>query len=300
MGKASYSKSKSTQSQKGFGSSSATLKDRARLDPYARAQSGLHAGLDASTNIFNNALAANPFPEQQVVPFAPQTEQAFDYLTNAAGSANPVVQAAASANTSIANGTNPFLQNIGQDNPYQRELFNQHAGDLAANLRTQFAGGGMAGGANHAQAYGNSLARFAADYGANTYAQNQQNQLAAVNLQTQAAAQAGAIGQAQGIPAQFLAQIGSAQEERSQSEIDRDIQENFYLADRGLNVYNQFLPTQAQIAQAFGENQMSRDTTATENYKGSGTSRGSQFGLNIGGSGGLAPDGITKLWSLGR
>lgn len=256
---------------------------------YAPGVGALDQALAGTRAIYSNSGANQYFPGQLVVPFAQQSLGGLSALGDAARTASPVVQAAAAANQGITSGNNRFLRNIGEGNPYQQQIYDRGAENLSQRVANEFASSGFAGGTGHARELSRGLADYGANLGARFYDTNQRNQLAAAGLQSQAAAQAGGIAAAQGVPAQHLLTAGAARERRGQQEIDAEVMRH---------LYNQQTPWQRALemgqlgiaaGQAFGGQRVAEDSRQRRmidllrrfSERGQGKGTASNFGLSL-------------------
>ena len=241
--------------------------------PYGPAQVGIDHALNSSRSIYDETLGTEYFPGQKVTPFAPQTMAGLDSVDNAVKFANPIVTAAGNTNTGIANGTNANLARVAPGNPFSNSEYQRGADRIGDQFKMQFAGTGMTGQSRHQKAYGESLADYTANFGHQRYDTDQANLLRKVGLQSQAAAQAPALADAQFIPARAQVEAGQVREAKGQAIIDADIQAHQYNNDRKMQVLQQYLASLGPVGEAF--------KTTTGNMAGSqrGTSRTTEVGI---------------------
>ena len=234
-----------------------------QLSSYDPARPSIDSILGKAGSIFDQAVGSQYGPANLITPFAKQTNQAFDSYGAAAKSANPVVQSAASANQSLTDGSNKFLQGIGASNPFDSQIYNQGAERVSDRLKGEFGGGNMVGGSRHQNALGQGLGYYTADYAR----QQQQLALQAAGIQNNAANSAGGVARNLGIPGAILEGVGGAVEKKRQDRIDSEVQRTQYQNDRGLNVLNSLLPALTQTGATFGKQQSNQNTQVNELQK---------------------------------
>ena len=253
-----YADNNSTRNTSSNSSSTGTN----QLSSYDPARPSIDSILGKAGSIFDQAVGSQYGPENLITPFTKQTNQAFDSYGAAAKSANPVVQSAASANQSLTDGSNKFLQGIGASNPFDSQIYNQGAERLTDRVKNEFSGN-MVGGSRYQNALGQGLGYYTADYAR----QQQQLALQAAGIQNNAANSAGGVARNLGIPGAILEGVGGAIENKRQSEIDSEVKRQQYSNDRGLNVLNSLLPTLTQTGAAFGQQKSNQNTQANELQK---------------------------------
>ena len=233
-----------------------------QLDAYGPFRAIIDSIAGRAGSIFDQSAASQYGPQNLVVPFAKQSKQAHDSYGAAAKSANPVVQSAASANQSLTDGSNKFLQGIGASNPFDSQIYNQGAERLTDRVKNEF-NGNMVGGSRYQNALGQGLGYYTAEHARN----NQQLALQAAGIQNNAANSAGSVAQNLGIPGALLEGVGGAIENKRQDRIDSEVQRQHYQNDRGLNVLNSLLPTLTNTGAAFGQQRNNQNTQVSELQK---------------------------------
>ena len=284
-----FSQNRGTSANTGFfsntgtssrsGTSTTNRSGFSQVDPFSSDSLDAVFGGGRARGIFDDAVKSR-FPTGNLtVPFAQQSQQAFDMIENAAGSANPVVQSAAAANRGLTDGSNRFLASIAS-NPNRQAYFDMGAERLADRTRAEFAGSGMVGGDRHQLAFGRGMGDYTSRFQHDAYATDQQNALRAAGIQSDAASRAGQVAQNLGIPGQMMRAVGQAIEDRGQRDIDANIRRDLYNQNRPLTVMSQYLSAIAPVNEAFGKRRSS-DTSRTnfsENTRTFDRGRTSDFG----------------------
>ena len=233
-----------------------------QLNSYDPARPAIDSILGRAGSIFDQAVGSQYGPENLITPFAKQTQQAHDSYGAAAKSANPVVQSAASANQSLTDGSNKFLQGIGASNPFDSQIYNQGAERVSDRVKGEF-NGNMVGGSRYQNALGQGLGYYTADYAR----QQQQLALQAAGIQNNAANSAGGVARNLGIPGALLEGVGGAVEKKRQDRIDSEVMRQQYSNDRGLNVLNSLLPALTNTGATFGQQKSNQNTQANQLQK---------------------------------
>lgn len=217
--------------------------------------------LRTGRGLFEDKVGQKYFPGQQVVPFAPQTQMAFKSAANAAGSAGPLMKQAATAAGGILDGSNPFIRRLSESNPFRSAMLSQGSEAIGDSMRRDFANLGLSGSSLHGRELGRATGDFADRFLSNAYATDQNNALAAAQLQSMMSGQAGNIANNLAIPADILGRVGAQIEQKGQQNIDADMRRYQYEQDAPWARWQQFLQPVTQIGDLFGANAFSNNYT---------------------------------------
>ena len=168
------------------------------------------------TNVFDQALKLHQvptsyFPEATYAQPAPETVQAWNLQAQRAARGSPLTAAASSLAMQTLGGG--FLS---AGNPGFQAAVDRAANAVRPGLDAQFAAHGRYGSGAHARALSGALAETAGDLAYRDYAQERQNQMAAIGMAPQLATQ-------DYEDAARLAEVGRRREEFAQARIDDQI-----------------------------------------------------------------------------
>lgn len=171
------------------------------------------------------------FPDSTVVDFSPQSQQALQMTENRALSGSPLREEAVNQNLATVRGDylaqgNPFLQ--GAYNQAANVITDQFNNEVAPGIDSQFAGSGRMGSGLYANArnraedtLGRNLTEMGERMSYNNYANERQNQMAAMQMAPQ-------MAMTDYQDAAQLANVGAARESQAQAQLqDRVNRFNF-------------------------------------------------------------------------